>query len=296
MTVLAAFAVGLCCALVAAALSGTMPRRRPKSDRPSRLAARLEHSDVWLQQAGVGLGPAAFFAGSAFAGLFALLAIAALTGSVFVATVPAAAVALLPRGYFGRQRRTRMKQVQVAWPDGLRDVVASIAAGCSLTQAVTNLAASGPPALRTAFAQFPQLARVVGTGPALELLKEDLADATSDRVLEVLILAQERGGSIVRDILADLVGATTRDLRLLDELETEGLEMRINSRAVMVLPWLVLIALTARAGAFRDFYQSAGGVATLLIAGVLTIVGVVVLGRLGREPVEARPFASGGRR
>ena len=92
---------------------------------------------------------------------------------------------------------------------------------------------------------------MLGTGPALELMKEDLADPTSDRVLEVLILAQERGGAIVRDILDDLVDATTRDLKLLDELETEGLEMRINAKAVVVLPWLVLVALTARPGAFR---------------------------------------------
>ena len=94
-----------------------------------------------------------------------------------------------------------MREVQAAWPDGLRDIVASIAAGLSLTQAMTSLAATGPPAMRDAFARFPQLARVLGTGPALELVKEDLADATSDRVLEVLILAQERGGAIVREIL-----------------------------------------------------------------------------------------------
>ena len=160
-----------------------------------------------------------------------------------------------------------MREVQAAWPDGLRDLLASISAGLSLTQAVTNLAATGPAALRVAFARFPQLARVIGTGPALELFKEDLADATSDRVLEVLILAQERGGAIVREILEDLVDATTRDLKLLDELETEGLEMRINAKAVVVLPWLVLVALTARPGAFRDFYQSAGGVVTLVLAG-----------------------------
>ena len=36
--------------------------------------------------------------------------------------------------------------------------------------------------------------------------------------------------------------------------------MRINARAVMVLPWCVLVALTARPGAFRTFYQSSGGV------------------------------------
>ena len=293
MRVLAAVAVGTCCALVVAAVSGTLPMRS-QIMRVGRFAVRLERANVWLEQAGVGLGVATFWFGSVFAGALATLAIAALTGSVFVAAVPGIAVALLPRAYFGRRRRARMREVQGAWPDGLRDIVASIAAGLSLTQAVTNLSASGPLALRVAFARFPQLARMLGTAPALELIKEDLADATSDRILEVLILAQERGGAIVRDILDDLVGATTRDLKLLEELETESLEMRINARAVMVLPWCVLVALTARPGAFRAFYQSTAGVLTLAIAGILTLVGVAVLGRLGREPVESRPFASIG--
>jgi len=294
--VLAAVVVGAFFALFAAFISGTFPRPRSRTARRGRLAARRDRAAAWVQQAGVGLGLSAFWAGSAFAGLFAALTVTALTGSLFVAVVPGVAVALLPRAYFGRRRRERMRAVQLAWPDGLRDLLASIAAGLSLTQAMTNLVLTGPPALRVAFARFPQLARVLGAGPALELFKEDLADATSDRVLEVLILAQERGGAIVREILEDLVDATTRDLKLLDELETEGLEMRINAKAVVVLPWLVLVALTARPGAFRDFYQSSGGVVTLGLAGVLTAFGVAVLSRLGREPVEARPFATGDRR
>ena len=291
MNVLAAIAVGTCCALIVAAGSGLMPRRRGPA-RPMWVMARRNRAATWLQQAGVGVGPGAFLSGSALAGAFTLLVGAALTGSVFVALAPAVAVAVLPRSYFGRRRRTRLREVQRAWPDGLRDILASISAGLSLTQAVTNLASNGPPALRVAFARFPELARVVGTGPALELLKDDLADATSDRVIEVLVLAHERGGAIVRDILADLVTATTRDLKLLDEIDTESLESRINARAVMVLPWLVLVALTARPGAFRDFYRSPGGLLTLLVAGALTAVGVVVLGRLVNEPVETRPFAA----
>ena len=294
MNVVAALAVGVFCALVAGAINGSMPRRSP-SGRPHRLAVRQARAGNWLQQAGVGVGPWTFLWGSVLAGAFTVLVTAALTGSVFIAFVPGVAVALLPRAYYGRRRSVRLREVQRAWPDGLRDILASITAGLSLTQAVTNLVATGPPVLRAAFARFPELARVVGTGPALELLKEDLADPTSDRVIEVLVLAQERGGSIVREILEDLVIATTRDIKLLDEIDTEGLESRINARAVMVLPWLVLVALTARPGAFRDFYRSPGGVVTLLVAGALTAVGVVALGRLTRQPVEARPFAPADR-
>jgi tight adherence protein B len=289
MSVVAAALIGTACALLAGALMGTLPTWRLST---GRFAPRRARNRLWFQQAGAGLTPTRFWAGSIAAGLLALLILVALTGSVFVAIVPSIAVALFPRGYFARRRRLRMREVQAAWPDGLRDIVASIAAGRSLTQAVNSLAATGPPALREAFARFPELARVLGTGPALELVKEELADPTSDRVLEVLLLAHERGGPIVRSILEDLVDTTTRDLKLLDALETEGLEMRINARAVVVLPWLVLVALTARPGPFRDFYRSSGGFVTLVVAAALTCLGMVFLGRLGRDEDEERVFGS----
>jgi tight adherence protein B len=289
VSVLAACAIGAFCALLAGALMGTMPELAAPT---GVFAPRRARQRLWLQQAGAGLTPLRFWSGSGAAGSFAMLTLVALTGSVLVAVVPAIAVALLPRTYFARRRRLRMREVQVAWPDGLRDIGASIAAGRSLTQAVNSLAVSGPPPLRDAFARFPELARMLGTGPALEVVKEELADSTSDRVIEILLLAHERGGPIVRDILDDLVDATTRDLKLLDALETEGLEMRINARAVVVLPWFVLVALTARPGPFRDFYRSSGGFVTLLVAAVLTVLGMFVLGRLGRDEEEERVFGA----
>ena len=41
------------------------------------------------------------------------------------------------------------------------------------------------------------------------------------------------------------MAATTKDVKVLDEIEAEGLEMKINARAVLVMPWLVLVALDA---------------------------------------------------
>lgn len=290
MRILAATCIGVACALLTALITGHPVRFRTRL--PRRRAGNGQ-AQAWLQQAGVGLGPAQFALGSIVAGLVAFSVLAALCGSPFVAAVPALAVAAMPRAYFGRRRARRMRLVQAAWPDGLRDLLASISAGRSLGQAVEELAATGPEPLREAFGAFPALARMLGTVPALEIIREEIADPTTDRVLEVLILAHMRGGGIVRAILEDLARATTRDLRLLEEVETEGLEMRINARAVVVLPWLVLVALTASEGPFRDFYRSGAGVAVLVVAGALSAFGVLVLARLGRDVGEPRVFGRG---
>jgi tight adherence protein B len=289
MILLAGLAVGVFVYFLVGFATGYAPEIRIRRFRPRTQISRYQ---LWLNQAGVAVTPRQFVVGSVAAGALAFVAIVALTGAPLVAVVPAAAVAALPRAYFGRRRAAHLRRVQAAWPDGLRDVIASIAAGRSLSQALNALAASGPAPLQEAFARFPMLSRMLGTVPALEVIKEELADPTSDRVIEVLVLAHERGGQIVREILEDLVSATTRDLKLLDEIETEGLEMKINARAVLVLPWLVLVALTIREGPFREFYRSTGGLIVVIVAGLLSVAGGLLISRLARTQGEQRVFGS----
>ena len=100
----------------------------------------------------------------------------------------------------------------------------------------------------------------------------------------------------MRQILDDLVVATTKDLKVLDEIETEGLEMKINARAVLVLPWLVLVALTLRAGPFRDFYRSTAGLLVVLVGAALSGARLLWISRLGRAHEEQRVFGAGATR
>ena len=76
--------------------------------------------------------------------------------------------------------------------------------------------------------------------PALANIRDQLAHPTSDRVIEVLIVAHERGGAVVTQILSDLASATTQDLRVGEEVQTLALEQRINARVVFIIPWIVL--------------------------------------------------------
>lgn len=278
--------VSLVASAATAVAAGVLAHRvltRPRRSRPIRrqLSANIPGLDVTRLQ---------FWATVLGAGAVSFLVVYALTGLVAVSLVPAAVVATLPKAYFSRKRAHRLTRVQEAWPDGLRDILSSVRSGASLPSAVENLALFGPEPLREAFQGFDIYSRSLGVVAALEMVKDDIADPTADRVIEVLILAYERGGSVVPEILEDLAEATTRDLWTLEQIRGEALEQKINSRVVFILPWVVLVAMTARSGAFRDFYSSSAGFLVVAIGGVMSLIGVVVSSRLGSQPPEPRVF------
>lgn len=263
--------------------------------RRSRGAGRRSgRAQLWLTQAGAALTPVQFWAGSLAVAVAAFATLSAATATPAVVAVPAAAAGLAPRAYFARRRAQRLREVAEAWPDGLRDLVTAVSAGMSLSQALTRLAETGPAALQRAFSRFPLLVRMLGVVPALEVVKAEVADPTTDRVVEVLILAHERGGRIVGDVLRDLADATAEDVKTTEEITTAGLEQRLNARLVFVLPWVVLATLTARPGHFRDFYRSGGGLLVVAAATVLSLAGMWLLTRLERDPVEERVLARPG--
>jgi tight adherence protein B len=265
------------------------PLRLERARHPG--PSRTERRQQWLLQAGARVTAQQFYAGSAAAGFGAFALVAVLTGAWAVALVPGALCALLPQAYYAHRRRERLAEVVEAWPDGLRDLAASVNAGQPLHQAILALARSGPAPLRRAFAGYAANARVSGAVPALEHVKSELADPTSDRVLEVLILAKERGARHLGRILDDLATSTTADLRTNAEIETARLEPKINTWVTAALPWvvLILICLSDR-NPHRGFYGGGGGLIVVLVSAAFTLAGVGWIKVLARDPVEGRVF------
>lgn len=290
MTALAVMLTAVTAFLAAGVAFGTLPTVQ----LPGRRRTGAGRTQTWLTQAGVRLTTRQYRMGSALLGLVAGGVVLAVTAVPSVCVVPALVAAGAPRLAISRQRTRRMREVSAAWPDGLRDLTTSISAGRSLPQALTALAADGPAPLQVAFERFPALARMLGVIPALEAVKAELADPTSDRVIEVLILAHERGGRTVAEVLRELADAITDDLRTLAEIETNALEHQLNARAVFALPWLVLLLLTARPGDFRAFYSSPAGLVVVGVAATVSLLGVAVVQHLGRETVEPRVLVRDG--
>ena len=283
MRLLAAGLAAVTAGLVVGSLTGSWPPAR-------RLRAVRAPRGEWLLEAGIGIGLVPFWLAATAVAASAFLVVWIFSGLLVVA-LPAGLLGLfLPRLWLMRRRTRRMLELQAAWPDGLRDVVASISSGMSLGRALEHLSITGPDPLRPAFARFASLARLVGVGPALEAIKADLAHPTSDRIIEVMIVAHERGGHIVLEILRDLTDATTQDMWASEELATLALEQKINARVVFVIPWVVLAFITTRPGPFREFYASSAGVLVVALGAVASLFGMWLASRLGKDPDEPRVF------
>jgi Flp pilus assembly protein TadB len=289
MVLLAAVLVGLAVFLAVAALMGSTPhvQLRVGTRFDSRLAARQR----WLGQAGSPLAAQQFYLGSGGTGLAVAALVVLFTGSPVTALLVGGAAGLLPHVYLARQRTTRLDEVQQAWPDGLRELLSWVSIGHSIPEALSKVAEHGPAPLRRALAQFPVRAHIHGEQTAIKMTREELADPTADRILEVLALGAEHGGGqTVVEILKELIEHATEDLRILDEVKSNTLAGKINARVVFAVPWLTLAVLSLTFPAFRVFYATTAGLVVLLVGAALSTGGLWWVLRLGRIPAEARVF------
>lgn len=251
MRLLVVLTAGIAVALAVAAATGSMPDLRPRRRREGPSAAQQ-----WLIQAGLPLTPAQFWAATAALATATFLLLSAVTGAPAVAVVPAVAVGVAPRVWWAAQRDRRLAAIGRAWPEGLRELSASLSAGLSVHQALVALAETGPEPLRDAFARYEIHARLHGVAAALGAVAAEVADPTTDRVVEVLTLAHRHGGALVTRVLDELADHVARDAHTTEEIHTLALESKINARAVFALPWITLAALCARPGPFRAFYTT----------------------------------------
>lgn len=283
MRLVASTLSGMALALIVGWLTGGWPL-------PHRLRLIHKGRSDWLQQTGTGISIRQFWLLTSTVGLLTFLGTWSLSGLVTIA-LPAATIAgFMPRAWLMRRRGQQVLAMQTAWPDGIRDLMASISAGMSLGRALEALANRGPAPLRQAFSRYPSLARALGVAGALEVIRQELAHPASDRVIEVLIVAHQKGGTVVMDILRDLAEATTRDVWAYEEIETLALEQKLNARAVFAIPWAVLAFITVRPGPFRDFYASSAGWMVVGVGAAASLLGMAIASRLGRQSEEPRVF------
>ncbi len=285
---LIALAGGFGAYLIIGLLLGVAPTfdRRPRPARVGKLA-------TWLGQVGSPLSPRQFLAASLAIGLIAWIVLGFLMGEAVSSFFPALAVSGALAWSYERRRKERLAAVQESWPDAVRHLLAYVRSGSTVPLAVSALAREGPEVLGTVLKGWDERARLLGFASALETVRQQLADPTSDRVIEVLMIAHDWGGDLVVDVLNDLASEITEDLRTERAIKAEGTTQRIEAWVVGVIPWMLLVYLTTTQGEYRAFYQSGLGRLVVIGAGVWWVVGLAILRRLQRSEAEPRVLGAG---
>jgi tight adherence protein B len=231
-----------------------------------------------------------FVAVSLVLGAAAAAAVLAITGLAAAAGLAFAVGALAPWTLAGQRARSRQRAARGLWPEVVDHLVAGIRAGMPLPDAFAALATSGPPPLRPGFARFDERWRRTGTvGPALDDLKEHFADPTADRLIEVLRMAREVGGTELPAVLRDLAAHLRQDLALRAEVEARQSWVTNAGKLGLAAPWIVLGLLASRPEAAAA-YATPTGTVLLVAAAAVTVVAYRVMLAIGRLPEDRRWF------
>jgi tight adherence protein B len=284
MSALVALLLGLGVFLV---FDGVSRRRRPRTSAPRR--NRLAE---WLAECGAGhVRPAQFVGACTVLALAAAAATLAVIGSLGVALVASAAAGAGPSSYYRRRRRSLRADRRRAWPDAVDLLAGAVRMGDTLPAAIGVVAERGPGPLRPVFAAVVRDHRVSGDlARALERMGATVGDPVADRVTRTLVLAHRVGGRELGRLLRTLGEFLRQDLANRREIASRQSWIVVAARVAAVAPWLVLVLVASRpqgAGAF----DSATGVAVLVVGAGVTIVGYRLMLRIGHLPDEPRVLA-----
>lgn len=257
--------------------------------RLSANPGRRRRMPEWMAGPGVGRGSIAqwllFCLGIATVTGMALLA---LTHALWVALAFAALAGYLPVAVLRARHGRRVRERREVWPDAIDNLVSAVRAGMSLPDAVSALAERGPEALREPFGHFAAAYAASGRfGEALDLVKQELADPTADRVFEALRVTREVGGSDLGRTLRTLSAFLRDEHRVRRELEARQSWVIVAARLAFATPWFVLLLLATKPEAVAAYQRPAGAV-VIAVGALLATAGYRLMLRIGRLPSEER--------
>lgn len=253
---------------------------------PHRRSRRLQ---LLVDTAGVRwLTPPRFFLMTFGTGAVALVLVSGVTGSAPVA----AAVALMTMTIFpswvsaaGRRRVARFRE---EWPDAIATLIAGIRGGSSLAEACVGVSLRCGEGLRPGFEAFARTYRASGNlSASLEELRFVLADPIADRVAVALDCAHSVGGSDLVRVLRALSDFVRADLQVRREIEARWSWTTTAAKLAASAPWVVLVVMSLRPEAAAA-YSGSSGLTLLVLGGVATVGGYVLMLRAARLPAEKR--------
>lgn len=230
------------------------------------------------------------------AGALAVVAAAvawAVTSVFVLALVAAVAAAYAPAGWLRRKREQGRRERERAWPAALAQLADALEAGVAFPAAVSLLAESGPPPLRSEFASFQAQLRAAGLEAALDGLAR-AGERTADTVALLLragLLELPAGG--LAPVVRELSAMLAERFEAREKARSRASSLQVEAAVLALSPIVLLLLVGSASPGYLDAYRTPAGSLVAAVCGLLIFGCYLLMRRLGRVPEPRRTGARG---
>lgn len=208
----------------------------------------------------------------------------------FAACIAFVALGLLAELLQSRSK-SRRRAIAKAWPAVLDALISGVASGVHASQTFAELAENGPPLFRGHFAAFSQNLEYGATfRQALGVLKIDLGEVYSDRLVELLLIAESVGGAGFYESLKAQASVVRQDLALWGEIEAKQSWVTGTAKIAIASPWIIVALLSIQPGNLA-VYASGPGSIILIVGLAVSLFAYRLIQLLGGLESPPRVFA-----
>lgn len=216
---------------------------------------------------------------------------------VFVATTWPVAAAYA--GFAGasiptlaRAKRERQEAIEridaiATWAESLRDIMG---AGNGMQESIRVSARVAPPAIRREVGDLSRRLQHESIGTALRRFASDVAHPLADSVVAALVIASERRGGRINEVLSTVAGNARDAASMWRRIEGSRRRTYAQTRLVAATSGIFITAFVLFRRDFVEPFDSFGGQIALAIVGGVFALGGVATYRLGKPVTADRVF------
>ncbi len=184
----------------------------------------------------------------------------------------------------------RSDEIQSAAPEMIDHLISGLQSGLSLNESLVGLGKRGPRVLLPYFLNFQTDVQESGDfTAALEKVKAQLAQPTTDLIFEAILISKALGGTELMNILRLLGNFIREDLVLRREIATKQNWIKNSAHLSAGAPWILLLLLSTQKSTVDAFSKSTG-ILILLTGLLLTAIAYLWMNKLARLPEPQRIF------
>ncbi|MGH2400703.1 MAG: type II secretion system F family protein, partial [bacterium] len=187
----------------------------------------------------------------------------------------------LPYFYVRYKKYLRMKAFAQEFPDALDLLVSALRAGLSFTAAMQIVAEESPEPVRTEFAiTVEEQGLGIDFREALTNLTRRV-DSLDLRFFVTAVLLQRDTGGNLAEILANTAALIRDRFRILGDIATFTAQGRLTGLILALLPLgMALFMISTAPDYFRPMIETEKGRMALVVAGVMQILGMLVIRKI----------------